>query len=222
MARVFHSLGNGTRLAIMVLLTNGEMNVGTIRKKLRLTAVTAAHHLSLLRQGGMVVNRRDGHYVFYSRADLSKHRLGMKTELTKRGSNAAKFGLMELAYPEKGQMVASRIDKLEETARVFQLLGEKNRFAIMGLLADSEMNVTTIHNTLDLPPSSMSCHLNLLRLGGLVVCRQDGKQRFYSHADLSKHRLGKKSELTKVGSNAARFGPVELLLPKTPQHRHAV
>jgi hypothetical protein len=35
-----------------------------------------------------------------------------------------------------------------------------------------------------------------------------------SHADLSKHRLGKKPELSKAGNNAARFGPAELLIPK--------
>ena len=40
------------------------------------------------------------------------------------------------------------------------------------------------------------------------------KRGFYSLADLSKHRLGRKSELAKRGSNAAKFGPAELALPK--------
>jgi DNA-binding transcriptional ArsR family regulator len=82
------------------------------------------------------------------------------------------------------------------------------------LLAEGEMNVTAIQKKLKLPQNSASHHLGLLREGGLVVNRRDGKQIFYSLADLSKHRLGKKSELTKRGSNAAKFGPVELVLPK--------
>jgi DNA-binding transcriptional ArsR family regulator len=76
------------------------------------------------------------------------------------------------------------------------------------------MSVAAICKKLKLPQSSTSHHLRILREGGLVVNRRDGKQRFYSLADLSKHRLGKKSELTKRGSNAARFGPAELVIPK--------
>ncbi len=43
---------------------------------------------------------------------------------------------------------------------------------------------------------------------------RDGKQIFYSLADLSKHRLGSKSESAKRGVNAAKFGPAELIFPK--------
>ena len=98
--------------------------------------------------------------------------------------------------------------------RVFHSLGDKTRLSIMALLAEGEMNVTTICEKLRLPQSSTSHHLSLLRIGGLVKTRRNGKEIFYSHADLTKHRLGKKSELTKRGSNAAKFGPVELVLPK--------
>ena len=111
--------------------------------------------------------------------------------------------------------MASQIDKFAEMARVFHSLGDKTRLSIMALLATGEMNVTTLCRKLRLPQSSTSLHLNLLRLGGLVKTRRDGKQIFYSQADLSKHRLGRKSELAKRGSNAARFGPAELLLPTT-------
>ena len=110
--------------------------------------------------------------------------------------------------------MATRTEKFEELARVFHSLGDKTRLSIMALLADGEMNVTTICKKLKLPQSSTSHHLSLLRLGGLVKARRDGKQIFYSQADLSKHRLGRKSELTKAGNNAAKFGPAELALSK--------
>ena len=111
--------------------------------------------------------------------------------------------------------MASRIDKFAETARVFHSLGDKTRLSIMTLLAEGEMNVMTLQNKLKLPQSSTSHHLGLLREGGVVVRRREGKQVFYSHADLSKHRLGSKSESAKRGVNAAKFGPAELLFPKT-------
>jgi DNA-binding transcriptional ArsR family regulator len=108
--------------------------------------------------------------------------------------------------------MATRIEKFEELARVFHSLGDKTRLSIMMLLIEGEMNVTTLCNKLKLPQSSTSHHLSLLRIGGLVKTRRDGKQIFYSIADLTKHRLGKKAELTKRGSNAAKFGPAELVL----------
>jgi DNA-binding transcriptional ArsR family regulator len=111
--------------------------------------------------------------------------------------------------------MAARTNKFEELARVFHSLGNETRLSIMALLTKGEMNVTTIQKTLKLPQSSTSHHLNLLRVGGLVKTRRDGKQVFYSLADLPKHRLGRKSESAKAGSNAARFGPAELVLPKT-------
>jgi len=111
--------------------------------------------------------------------------------------------------------MASQMDKFAEMARVFHSLGNETRLRIMTLLAKGEMNVITLQKTLKLPQSSVSFHLRLLREGGLVVNRRDGKQVFYSHTDLSKHRLGRKSELAKRSSNAARFGPAELVLPRT-------
>ena len=109
--------------------------------------------------------------------------------------------------------MASRIDKFAEMARVFHSLGNETRLSIMTLLAKGEMNVTTLCKKLKLPQSSVSFHLGLLREGGVVVSRRDGKQIFYSHTDLSKHRLGKKPESAKAGTNAAKFGPAELMLP---------
>jgi DNA-binding transcriptional ArsR family regulator len=110
--------------------------------------------------------------------------------------------------------MASRIDKFAKMARVFYSLGHETRLSIITLLTSGEMHVGAIFKKLKLPQSSVSCHLRILREGGLVVSRREGKQKFYSLADLSKHRLGKKPELAKAKSNAAKFGPVELIFPK--------
>ena len=108
-----------------------------------------------------------------------------------------------------------QLDEFEDMARVFHSLGNEIRLSIMTLLAEGEMNVTTLCNKLRLSETTVSGHLRLLRIGGLVVNRRDGRNIFYSHADLSRHRLGRKSELAKAGSNAAKFGPAELVFPRT-------
>jgi DNA-binding transcriptional ArsR family regulator len=211
MAIVFQALCHPSRLRIIAALAKGEMSVVAIYKKLKLPQSSTSHHLSLLREGGLVVNRREGHKIFYSIADLSKHRLGKKSELTKAKSNAAKFGPVELVLLQK----AGRLGKLKELTRVFHSLGNKTRLSIlMTLLTKGEMGVSAICKKLELPMGIISHHLKILHEGGLVVNRRDSKQIFYSIADLSKHHLGKKSELAKRGSNAARFGPVELIILK--------
>ena len=101
LARVFHMLGDKTRLSIMTLLAEGEMNVTTLCKRLKLGQTTVSEHLRLLRIGGLVVTRRQGCFIYYSQADLSKHRLARKAELLASGSNAARFGPAELAFLTK-------------------------------------------------------------------------------------------------------------------------
>jgi len=110
--------------------------------------------------------------------------------------------------------MSSPTDKFEALARVFHSLGDKTRLRIMALLAESEMNVTTICKKLRLPQSSVSEHLRLLCVGGLLVNRREGNFIYYSHADLAKHRLSRKPKLAAPGTNAAKFGPAELALPR--------
>jgi DNA-binding transcriptional ArsR family regulator len=110
--------------------------------------------------------------------------------------------------------MASPIDKFEELARVFYALSNKTRLRIMTLLADGEMDVTSIYTKLKLPQNSVSTHLRWLRIGGLVVTRPEGPNVFYSRADLCEHSLGEKSTAAKARSNAARFGPMELAYPE--------
>jgi DNA-binding transcriptional ArsR family regulator len=116
--------------------------------------------------------------------------------------------------PLRGKIMAAQVDKFEELARVFQSLGGETRLRIMTLLTSGETGVAVIYKKLKLPPATASHHLSLLREGGLVVSRREGRNIFYSIADLTKHRLGKKSESAKRGSNAAKFGPAELLFPR--------
>jgi DNA-binding transcriptional ArsR family regulator len=121
---------------------------------------------------------------------------------------------MRFLEPLRGKLMAARVDKFAKMARVFYALGNKTRLSIMTLLTSGEMNAGAICKKLKLSQTTGSGHLGLLRNIGLVQVRRDGLHRFYSIADLSKHRLGKKSELAKAKSNAAKFGPAELIFPK--------
>jgi DNA-binding transcriptional ArsR family regulator len=102
LARVFHTLSSPSRLRILTVLSKGrDMTGAAIAKELDIPKPSVSQHLTRLCVGGLLVRRRDRQRVLYSIADLSKHHLGRNAKTTKPGSNAARFGPMELAYPEK-------------------------------------------------------------------------------------------------------------------------
>jgi len=65
----FKVLADETRLRILKLLEVREMCVCEIMVALDLTQPTASHHLGLLENEGLIKDRREGKWVFYSIAD---------------------------------------------------------------------------------------------------------------------------------------------------------
>jgi DNA-binding transcriptional ArsR family regulator len=63
--RVMRILSDPTRLRLLGLLRDGELNVTTLCRRLQLPQPTVSHHLGLLRSAGLVGNRRAGKQVFY-------------------------------------------------------------------------------------------------------------------------------------------------------------
>ena len=64
--RLLKALANETRLKILNLLQIREMCVCEIIVALDLTQPTASHHLSILENVGVVKDRKEGKWVFYS------------------------------------------------------------------------------------------------------------------------------------------------------------
>jgi rhodanese-related sulfurtransferase len=67
-ARVGKALGNGKRLELLDLLTQGERSVETLAAAAGLGLSTASAHLQALRQAGLVTTRRDGNRIHYDLA----------------------------------------------------------------------------------------------------------------------------------------------------------
>lgn len=59
-------MGNEKRLLIMSHLTDGEMSVGAIGKKVRLSPSALSQHLAKLRALDLVETRRDRQMIYYS------------------------------------------------------------------------------------------------------------------------------------------------------------
>ena len=77
---------------------------------------------------------------------------------------------------------ASRVDTLDTArpARVFSALADETRLKIVKLLMESEMRVDDLTRTLNMPQSTVSHHLRVLKEAGLVQAEKRGRSIYYS------------------------------------------
>lgn len=68
-SRLFKALADETRLRMLRLLEVREMCVCEVMVALDLTQPTASHHLGLLENAGLVKDKKEGKWVFYSIAN---------------------------------------------------------------------------------------------------------------------------------------------------------
>jgi DNA-binding transcriptional ArsR family regulator len=68
-AEIFQALAHPTRIAILDLLRQGELTVGTFAERLGLEQANLSQHLAILRAKQMVTTRKAGNQVFYAVRD---------------------------------------------------------------------------------------------------------------------------------------------------------
>ncbi len=61
----FKALSDPTRQEILQLLRDGRMSAGDIGTHFDMTGATVSHHLSILKQAGLVEDFREGKYIYY-------------------------------------------------------------------------------------------------------------------------------------------------------------
>jgi len=64
-AELFSALGDTSRIRIIALLSEAEMNVGQLAEHVGLSQSAVSHHLRHLRQMRLVRTRKDGRHVYY-------------------------------------------------------------------------------------------------------------------------------------------------------------
>jgi DNA-binding transcriptional ArsR family regulator len=79
--------------------------------------------------------------------------------------------------------MAKREQRIRELAQVFHLMGNESRLRILVTLQKGEVNVTHLCRGLGISQPTVSRHLAILRMGGLVQARRSGKEIFYSLGD---------------------------------------
>jgi ArsR family transcriptional regulator len=81
LSELFSALSDPTRLRIISVLIENEMNVGDIAAQLGMTESAVSHQLRGLRQMRLVRSRKDGRQVFYALDDdhvAKLYRMGLE------------------------------------------------------------------------------------------------------------------------------------------------
>ncbi len=66
LADLLKSMADETRLVILTMLQDGEMCVCEIMEGLPVSQPAVSHHLRTLRQAGLINDRRQGKWIYYS------------------------------------------------------------------------------------------------------------------------------------------------------------
>lgn len=61
----FKALSDPTRREILSLLKQGSMTAGQIVGQFDTTGATISHHLNILKQAGLIEDRKSGKYIYY-------------------------------------------------------------------------------------------------------------------------------------------------------------
>jgi DNA-binding transcriptional ArsR family regulator len=91
------------------------------------------------------------------------------------GNGSAASALLEKSMPAK-----TSEQNLQKLCQLFHLLSDKNRLRMVLMLAEGERNVTDICDELKLAQPTVSHHLGLLRMNGVIVPKRMGKKVIYT------------------------------------------
>ena len=87
-ARWFHALSDKTRLEIVELLSHGERCVCELQDTLDAAQSRLSFHLRILKDAGLVTDRREGRWVYYSLNREVLDRIGAFAAAVQPGKHA--------------------------------------------------------------------------------------------------------------------------------------
>jgi DNA-binding transcriptional ArsR family regulator len=66
LGKIFQAMSDPTRRRILEMLRAGDLAAGQIADAFQMTKPAISHHLSVLKEAGLAVERREGQKVIYS------------------------------------------------------------------------------------------------------------------------------------------------------------
>ena len=95
-ARVFKALCDENRLKILEMLQSGEKCACIILEKMDISQPTLSHHMKMLCDSGIVDQRKDGKWIYYSISDDGRnHAMDLLRRLTERKATECTDGVVK-------------------------------------------------------------------------------------------------------------------------------
>jgi len=101
---------------------------------------------------------------------------------------------------------------LRSMAQLFRILGDPSRLRILFALQEGESNVTRLCKRLKLRQPTVSHHLGILRMGGVVNNRRNGKEIIYGLRNLVGEQYGRAVKAAFRDGRALALGSLVLAL----------
>lgn len=87
-AQLFHALSDETRLEIVQMLSHGERCVCDLQDTLDAAQSRLSFHLKTLKDAGLVTDRRDGRWIYYSLNATALDKVSAFAKAVKPGRHA--------------------------------------------------------------------------------------------------------------------------------------
>jgi ArsR family transcriptional regulator len=110
LVKIFKALGDETRIRLLKLLEQRELCVCELMQALEMTQSRVSRNLGILKNVGLVKDRRDGLWVHYSINDEAKPYIKELLEMLKKSCNDDKIIIKDLGELSKAQKLSNLCD----------------------------------------------------------------------------------------------------------------
>jgi ArsR family transcriptional regulator len=106
LVKIFKALGDETRIRLLKLLQERELCVCELMQALNMTQSRVSRNLGILKNAGLVEDRRDGLWVHYSLNDEAKPYIKKLLEILKDSCNDDKTIVKDITELSKAQKLS--------------------------------------------------------------------------------------------------------------------
>jgi DNA-binding transcriptional ArsR family regulator len=163
-ARVGKALASPKRLELLDILAQGERSVESLARATSLKLTTASAHLQTLRQGGLVLSRKDGTRIYYRLASNEVARLYADL------SGVARLHLADTERAAKNFLGTDEMEPVRRDDLIDRI--RSGRVAVVDVRPESEYTAAHIDGALSIPLDELETRLaELPDLEIIAYCR---------------------------------------------------
>ncbi len=114
---------------------------------------------------------------------------------TKTGVPKSKATAKAKPAPKSGGAAERRLKQIQRASIQLKHVSDPTRLQIIMMLSEGERHVGALCSELSQSQPAVSHHLALLRHGGIIIPRRDGKNNFYSLSEIGQELAAMVQEL---------------------------